>query len=204
MTDDGTLPDRLRNMVRNPNAIGTHSAACWQWHDDCALLLAADRVAERDAERVARERAEAEVRQLRALTEGDSYSIYYEAAEMRSELMHLRRWKLEATEVIESWELVYEALGDVGGLGQRRSDAVLAEVLRMKAELDRAQLRSIEASNPGIDMDEVRRVRLAYPDPERHETVSRAKYGASLASDIAADGGAAVAEGAEDRGQTDG
>ncbi len=87
MTDDGTLPDRLRNMVRNPNAIGTHSAACWQWHDDCALLLAADRVAERDAdvsagavartvamshiaaerdaERVARERAEAEARQLR-------------------------------------------------------------------------------------------------------------------------------------------
>lgn len=89
MTDDGTLPDRLRNMVRNPNAIGTHSAACWQWHDDCALLLAADRVAERDAdvsagavartvamshiaaerdaERVARERAEAEARQLREL-----------------------------------------------------------------------------------------------------------------------------------------
>ena len=89
MTDDGTLPDRLRNMVRNPNAIGTHSAACWQWHDDCALLLAADRVAERDAdvsagavartvamshiaaerdaERAARERAEAEARQLREL-----------------------------------------------------------------------------------------------------------------------------------------
>jgi hypothetical protein len=35
------LADRLRNMVRNPNAIGTHSEACWQWHDDCALLLAA-------------------------------------------------------------------------------------------------------------------------------------------------------------------
>ena len=163
-----------------------------------------DCIAERDAERAARERAEAEARQLRELTEGDPYSIYHEAAEMRSELMHLRRWKLEAAEVIESWERVYEALGDVGGLGQRRSDAVLAEVLRMKAELDRAQLRSIEASNPGIDMDEVRRVRLAYPDPERHETVSRAKYGASLASDIAADGGAAVAEAAEDRGQTDG
>ncbi len=89
MTDDGTLPDRLRNMVRNPNAIGTHSAACWQWHDDCALLLAADRVAERDAdvsagavartvamshiaaerdaERAGREQAEAEARQLREL-----------------------------------------------------------------------------------------------------------------------------------------
>ena len=74
----------------------------------------------------------------------------------------------------------------------------------LREQLDAAQLRSIEARNPGIDMEEVRRVRLAYPDHERHETVSRAKYGASLASDIAADGGAAVAEGAEDRGQTDG
>ena len=109
MTNDGTLPDRLRNMVRNPNAIGTHSAACWQWHDDCALLLAADRVAERDVERAARERAETEARQLRE-------------------------------------------------------------------QLDAAQLRSIEARNPGIDMDEVRAFRA----------------------------GAAVAEGAEDRGQTDG
>lgn len=27
------------------------------------------------------------------------------------------RWKAEAIEVIERWELVYEALGDVGGLG---------------------------------------------------------------------------------------
>ena len=100
MTDDGTLPDRLRNMVRNPNAIGTHSAACWQWHDDCALLLAADRVAERDAdvsagavartvamshiaaerdaERVARERAEAEARQLReAIETAESVGVDY-------------------------------------------------------------------------------------------------------------------------------
>ena len=100
MTDDGTLPDRLRNMVRNPNAIGTHSAACWQWHDDCALLLAADRVAERDAdvsagavartvamshiaaerdaERAARERAEAEARQLReAIETAESVGVDY-------------------------------------------------------------------------------------------------------------------------------
>ena len=143
---------RLRQLTdENADAVSAESVA--------RAVAMSGIAAERDAERVARERAEAEVRQLRALTEGDPYSIYYEAAEMRSELMHLRRWKLEATEVIESWELVYEALGDVGGLGQRRSDAVLAEVLRMKAELDRAQLRSIEASNPGIDMDEVRRVR---------------------------------------------
>ncbi len=105
MTDDGTLPDRLRNMVRNPNAIGTHSAACWQWHDDCALLLAADRVAERDAdvsagavartvamshiaaerdaERVARERAEAEARQLREVI-GDPKKLRLTAMSVRS------------------------------------------------------------------------------------------------------------------------
>jgi hypothetical protein len=99
MTDDGTLPDRLRNMVRNPNAIGTHSAACWQWHDDCALLLAADRVAERDAdvsagavartvamshiaaerdaERAARERAETEARQLREAISVESVGVDY-------------------------------------------------------------------------------------------------------------------------------
>ena len=105
MTDDGTLPDRLRNMVRNPNAIGTHSAACWQWHDDCALLLAADRVAERDAdvsagavartvamshiaaerdaERAARERAEAEARQLREAI-GDPKKLRLTAMSVRS------------------------------------------------------------------------------------------------------------------------
>ena len=52
-----------------------------------------------------------------------------------------------------------------------------------------------DLSFPGIDMDEVRQVRLAYPDPERHETVSRAKYGASLAANALA---------AADRGVTDG
>lgn len=80
-------------------------------------------------------------------------------ADLLTERDALVRWKAEATEVIESWERVYDALGDVGGLGQRRSDAVLAEVLRLKSELDRAQLRAIEASNPGIDMTEVRKYR---------------------------------------------
>jgi hypothetical protein len=64
MSDNVTLPDRLlRIKVRNPNAIGTHSEACWQWHDDCALLLASDRLAalteqlraERDALRANRD-----------------------------------------------------------------------------------------------------------------------------------------------------
>jgi hypothetical protein len=43
--DPRTLADRLRSMVRDPDAVGTHYDECWQWHDDCALLLAADRLA---------------------------------------------------------------------------------------------------------------------------------------------------------------
>ncbi len=47
----------------------------------------------------------------------------------------------------------------------RPSEAMLAdEIRRLRAALDEAQLRSIEASNPGIDMDEVRRER-ATPNP---------------------------------------
>jgi hypothetical protein len=38
--DPRTLADRLRSMVRDPHAVGS-----WQWDDDCALLLAADRLA---------------------------------------------------------------------------------------------------------------------------------------------------------------
>jgi hypothetical protein len=34
-----------------------------------------------------------------------------------------------------------------------------AYALRLEQELDAAQLRSIEARNPGIDMDEIRRTR---------------------------------------------
>ena len=37
--------------------------------------------------------------------------------------------------------------------------ALVDEVLRLREALDEAELRSIEASNPGIDMAEVRRIR---------------------------------------------
>ena len=59
---------------------------------------------------------------------------------------------------------------------KHRAQRAEAEVRQLREQLDAAQLRSIEARNPGIDMDEVRAFRA----------------------------GAAVAEGAEDRGQTDG
>lgn len=41
------------------------------------------------------------------------------------------------------------------------------EIERLRAELDEAQLRSIEARNPGIDMDEVRRLRAAHSGRQR-------------------------------------
>lgn len=52
----------------------------------------------------------------------------------------------------EFWSL---GMGDV----QNLLDEALEEIERLRVALDEAQLRSIEASNPGIDMDEVRRVR---------------------------------------------
>jgi hypothetical protein len=41
-------------------------------------------------------------------------------------------------------------------------DALEAENARLAEALEEAQLRSIEARNPGIDMDEVRRSRAAH------------------------------------------
>lgn len=43
---------------------------------------------------------------------------------------------------------------------------IKAERDKLRAELDAAQLRSIEARNPGIDMDEVRRIRARLIDGE--------------------------------------
>ena len=43
-----------------------------------------------------------------------------------------------------------------------------AEIERLRSLLDEAQLRSIEARNPGIDMDEVRASRSARIDGDPH------------------------------------
>ena len=86
MNDDGTLPDRLRNMVRDPDAVGTHSEACWQWHDDCALLLAADRLAAAEAEADGeREAHRATARQL-VETQMERIDAEREADEARARL----------------------------------------------------------------------------------------------------------------------
>ena len=61
---------------------------------------------------------------------------------------------------LRAWgEIVVEPI-DVGPL---LHDALNAadEIERLRSELDAAQLRSIEARNPGIDMDDVRRRRAS-------------------------------------------
>lgn len=49
------------------------------------------------------------------------------------EIEALRRWKAEATEVIEAWERVWDALGQPGALGESKAAASLAQVARLRA-----------------------------------------------------------------------
>lgn len=49
-----------------------------------------------------------------------------------AELERLSTWKTEATEVIEGWDAVYDALEHKGDLGRRKSDIVLAELTRLQ------------------------------------------------------------------------
>lgn len=55
-----------------------------------------------------------------------------------------------------------------------------AENERLRRELDEAQLRSIEARNPGIDMDEVRRLRASGDSVTRPERVRTAEFEKNL------------------------
>lgn len=42
---------------------------------------------------------------------------------------------------------------------------LIARIAQLEAELEEAQLRSIEARNPGIDIEEVRRLRANQKQP---------------------------------------
>ena len=59
-------------------------------------------------------------------------TVYSEAAD---EIDRLRRWKREATEVIERWDKVFDALGRPGRLGELKSVAAKSEVERLRAEV---------------------------------------------------------------------
>ncbi len=174
MTDDGTLPDRLRNMVRNPNAISTHSDACWQWHDDCALLLAADRVAERDAALGRAVTAEARAETLRI--ERDRYWTWANRAE--AEARQLREAIREHKDRHNSWRQQT----------QRPSDIALWAALNAAAVAEGGEDRP---KFPGLH---------DRPDTgeECHYLAVTMPHGGLFCNKCW------WAEGAEDRGQTDG
>jgi hypothetical protein len=54
-------------------------------------------------------------------------------------LESLLRWKKEATEVLNGWEKVWEALDRPGELGALKSESVLAEVVTLRAQVARVE-----------------------------------------------------------------
>lgn len=71
----------------------------------------------------------------------------------------------DLAQIRRHWEDVASAGGDFrSGRTSTLVLALLDEIDRLRAALDEAQLRYIEASNPGIDMAEVRRVRAEHSD----------------------------------------
>lgn len=48
--------------------------------------------------------------------------------ELLAEVDRLRRWKAEAMQVLEGWEVVYDALGRPGGLGESKPAAALLAI----------------------------------------------------------------------------
>jgi len=58
-------------------------------------------------------------------------SPYEALAIAEKEIAKLKKWKASATHVLNAWDLVWEALGEPGGLGQRKPDACL-EVIKIR------------------------------------------------------------------------
>jgi ABC-type nitrate/sulfonate/bicarbonate transport system substrate-binding protein len=53
----------------------------------------------------------------------------------QAEIERLRRWKAEATEVLKGWDAVANMVPV--RLGDRKSDAVAAEIIRLRQEINR-------------------------------------------------------------------
>jgi hypothetical protein len=157
MSDDGTLPDRLRSMVRDPDAVGTHSDECWQWHDDCALLLAADRLASlTDARPVEPWHG------WLAAAELDEYPTFMDLMEMQERLAPLADY-LDALGFDHDAELVRRMLfptGTVADLRAERDDLA-------------ARLSALTDAIDALDIPRTLKIRLAAlaaaeqpPDPK--------------------------------------
>jgi hypothetical protein len=98
--DPRTLADRLRSMVRDPDAVGTHYDECWQWHDDCALLLAAARL---------------------SAAELDEYPTFMDLMEMQERLAPLADY-LDALRFDHDAELVRRMLFPTGTVADLRAE----------------------------------------------------------------------------------
>jgi len=57
--------------------------------------------------------------------------------EAAAEIINLRQWKLEATQVLARWDAVADLVP--AQLGQRLSDAVANEITRLRAEVERIE-----------------------------------------------------------------
>ena len=122
------------------------------WTDDAINEIIGKLRRERDEAIASKDRMIASyvefVERTRTQAEGANEMV----AQLQVEVEQLSRWKVEATTCLEHWHAVAELVPCP--VGTLEWDAV-------RAEIERLQLARIEAQNPGIDIDEVRRQREA-------------------------------------------
>jgi len=128
------------------------------------------------AQQVSDEMLEAAVREYAAASDMDRGSRMLAALEAALrhaadapaavELDRLRRWKAEASVVLIGWERVHEALGRPG-IGQVKSEAVLAEVERLRKYAPSPEMEAVlDRSSFGTDEAETARESVS-PDSGR-------------------------------------
>ena len=66
------------------------------------------------------------------------------AEEAADEIVRLRRWKTGATYVLDAWQEAWELAGCPGNLGATKSEAMLDEITRLRAELEHEREQSDE------------------------------------------------------------
>lgn len=60
------------------------------------------------------------------------------------EIERLRRWKTDATYVLDAWQEAWESAGISGSLGATKSEAMLDEITRLRAEVTQLTAESEE------------------------------------------------------------
>jgi len=121
------------------------------WTDDAINEIVGKLRRERDEAIAAKDRMIASyvefVERTRTQAEGANEMV----AQLQAEVEQLSRWKAEATTCLEHWHAVAELVPCP--VGMLEWDAV-------RSEIERLHLARIEAQNPGIDVEAVKRERL--------------------------------------------